>query len=120
VECSIAGIIDRVDALETIVPSMDQDKLSDKTHEVVYDGEEEVEDEEPFNPPRPPPHWQHRDDQEGHQELPHPPRQPNWQGMGGHPHRGPNHSTLAVMMILLIKLSLRFLPSMVCMMLKLI
>jgi hypothetical protein len=25
-----------------------------------------------------------------HQELPHPPRQPNWQGLGGHPHRGPN------------------------------
>jgi hypothetical protein len=25
-----------------------------------------------------------------HQELPRHPRRPNWQGMGGHPHRGPN------------------------------
>jgi hypothetical protein len=25
-----------------------------------------------------------------HQELSHPPHRPNWQGMGGHPHRGPN------------------------------
>jgi hypothetical protein len=33
-----------------------------------YDKEEQEEDEEPFNPPRPPP----------------------CQGMGGHPHRGPN------------------------------
>jgi hypothetical protein len=47
----------------------------------------EVENEEPFNPPS----WQqHHDDQRVHQELPRPPRQPNWQGMGGHPHRGPN------------------------------
>jgi hypothetical protein len=34
---------------------MDQDKLPDSTHEDNYNGEEEVEDEEPFNPPRPPP-----------------------------------------------------------------
>jgi hypothetical protein len=25
-----------------------------------------------------------------HQELSRPLRRPNWQGMGGHPHRGPN------------------------------
>jgi hypothetical protein len=25
-----------------------------------------------------------------HQEIPRPSRHPNWQGMGGHPHRGPN------------------------------
>jgi hypothetical protein len=93
VECSIAGIIDRVDALETGLPLMDQDKLPDETREDNYDEEEEeeeVQDEEPFNPPHPPPRWQHRDDQQVHQELPRPPCQPNWQGMGGHPHRGPN------------------------------
>jgi hypothetical protein len=71
VEHSIAGIIDGVEALETRVAAMDQDKLLDDTREDDYDEEdemEEVEDEEPFNP-------LHR---------------PNWQGMGGHPHRGPN------------------------------
>jgi hypothetical protein len=64
VECSIAGIIDQVDALETRLPPTDQDKkLPDKTHEDNYDDdEEEVEDEEPFNPPHPPPRWQHRND----------------------------------------------------------
>jgi hypothetical protein len=55
VERSIAGIIDRVDALETGLPLTDQDKLPDETHEDNYDEEEEVDDEEPFNPPRPPP-----------------------------------------------------------------
>jgi hypothetical protein len=55
VERSIAGIIDRVDALETGLPPTDQDKLPDETHEDNYDEEEEVDDEEPFNPPRPPP-----------------------------------------------------------------
>jgi hypothetical protein len=89
VEHSIAGIIDRVDTLETGLPPMDQYKLPDETHEDNYD-EEEVQDEEPFNPPHPPPRWQHRNDQQVHQELPRPPRQPNWQGLGGHPHRGPN------------------------------
>jgi hypothetical protein len=72
------------------VPLTDQYHLPDETHENVYDNEEEVEDEEPFNPPCPPPCRQRRDDQQGHQELPHPPRRPNWQGMGGHPHHGPN------------------------------
>jgi hypothetical protein len=42
-----------------------------------------------FHPPRPPPRWQHRDDQQVHHELPRPPRRPNWQGMLGHP-CGPN------------------------------
>jgi hypothetical protein len=42
-----------------------------------------------FHPPRPPPRWQHRDDQQVHHELPCPLRRPNWQGMGGHP-CGPN------------------------------
>jgi hypothetical protein len=52
---------------------------------------EVVDDEEPFNPqPCPPPRWQHHDDEWVHQELPCPPRWPNWQGMGGHAHRGPN------------------------------
>jgi hypothetical protein len=61
VEHSIAGVIDRVDALETGFPPMDQTKLPDETREDDYD-EEEVEDEERFNPPCPPPRWQHRDE----------------------------------------------------------
>jgi hypothetical protein len=69
---------------------MDQDKLPDETHGDEYDDEEEVVEEEPFNPPHPPPRRQHRDDQQVHEELPCPLRHPNWQGMGGHPHRGPN------------------------------
>jgi hypothetical protein len=59
VEHSIAGIIDRVDALETGLPLNDQAKVFDETREDDYDDdddeEEEVEDEEPFNPPLPPP-----------------------------------------------------------------
>jgi hypothetical protein len=55
VQCSMAGIIDRVDALETELPQTDQDKLPDDTREDDHDDEEEVDDEEPFNPPRPPP-----------------------------------------------------------------
>jgi hypothetical protein len=89
-EHSIARIIDRVEVLETGALAVDQDKLPDDTCEDDHDEEdemEEVDDEEPFNPP---PRQQHRDDQRVHQELPHPPRRPNWQGMGGHPHRGPN------------------------------
>jgi hypothetical protein len=90
VECSIAGVIDRVATLETGLPSTDHNKLPDETHEDNYNEEEEVEDEEPFNPSRPPPRQQHCNDQQVHQELPHPPHRPNWQGMGGHPHHGPN------------------------------
>jgi hypothetical protein len=92
VECSMARIIDRVDALETGLPTIDQGKLPNDTHEDDHNHneQEEVDDEEPINPPRPPPRWPHRDDQQVHQELPRPPRLPNWQGMGGHPHRGPN------------------------------
>jgi hypothetical protein len=94
VEHSIAEIIDWVEALETGVPATDQDKLPDDTREDDHDEEdemEEVEDGEPFNPPpHPPPQRQHRDDQRVHQELPHPPRWLNWQGMGGHSHCGPN------------------------------
>jgi hypothetical protein len=74
VECSIAEIIDRVDALETRLPPMNQNKLPDKTREDDYDEVEEVEDEEPFDPPCPPPRWQHHNDQKVHQELPRPPR----------------------------------------------
>jgi hypothetical protein len=48
----MARIIDHVDVLETGLPLTDQDKLPDDTHE---DDHEEVDDEEPFNPPRPPP-----------------------------------------------------------------
>jgi hypothetical protein len=56
VERSIAGIIDWVDALETGLPPTDQDKkLPDETPDDNYDEDEEVEDEEPFNPPCPPP-----------------------------------------------------------------
>jgi hypothetical protein len=53
VEHSIARIIDRGEALLTRVPTMDQDKFPDNTHEGNYDevDEEEVEDGEPFNPP---------------------------------------------------------------------
>jgi hypothetical protein len=65
VERSIAGIIDQVDALEIVVPPMEQGKLSNDRRENVYDKEEEVEDEEPLNPPCPPPRRQHRDDQQG-------------------------------------------------------
>jgi hypothetical protein len=76
------------------VSATDQGKLPDDTHEDDQEEEEEMEaleNEEPFNPPpRPPPRWQHHDDQQVHHELPHPPHRPNWQGMGGHPHRGPN------------------------------
>jgi hypothetical protein len=53
-ECSIAGIIDRVDALEMGLPPTDQAKLPDETREDYVNEEEEVEDEEPLNPPRPP------------------------------------------------------------------
>jgi hypothetical protein len=63
VECSIAGIIDRVDTLETGLPLTDQDKLPDDTREDDHDEEEEVEDEEPFHPPCSSPQRQHRDDQ---------------------------------------------------------
>jgi hypothetical protein len=121
VERTIARIIDWVDALETGLPLKDQDKLHDKTHEDNYDEEEEVEDEEPFNPPHPPPRWQHTAmtnrctksfhtlciDQIGRVWL-------------------VTlivvliNNMLAVMMILLLKLSLQFLLFMVCMMLKLI
>jgi hypothetical protein len=63
VEHSIAGIIDRVEALEARLPVTDQDNLPDDTREDDPD-EEEVEDDEPFNPPpHPPPRRKHRDDQ---------------------------------------------------------
>jgi hypothetical protein len=75
VECSIAGIIDQVDALETAVPLTDQNKLADKIREDAYEEEEDDDDdEEPFNPPRPPSRQQHRDDKQGNEELPCPPR----------------------------------------------
>jgi hypothetical protein len=66
---SIAAVIDRVDALETGLPLADQAKLDDETREDDYNDENE---DKPFNPPRPPPRWQHLDDQQGHHELPHP------------------------------------------------
>jgi G3E family GTPase len=56
-ECSIAGIIDQVEVLETRAPATDQDKLLDDTREDDHDKEdemEEVDNEEPLNPP--PPH----------------------------------------------------------------
>jgi hypothetical protein len=68
------------------MPPDDQAKLTKETREDDY-GEEE---DEPFNPPHPPPQWQHCDNQQVHEELPHPPCRPNWQGMGDHPHCGPN------------------------------
>jgi Asp-tRNA(Asn)/Glu-tRNA(Gln) amidotransferase C subunit len=58
VKCSIAGIIDRVEALETGAPTTDQDKLLDDTREDDHDEEDEVEEvevKEPFNPPPCPP-----------------------------------------------------------------
>jgi hypothetical protein len=61
VECSTVGIFDQVDALETGLPPMDQDRLPKETHEDDYD-EEEVEDKKPFNPPCPPPWQQQHDD----------------------------------------------------------
>jgi hypothetical protein len=53
----MAGIIDRIDALETGLPQTNQDKLPDDTREDDHDrdDEEEVDDVEPYNPPRPPP-----------------------------------------------------------------
>jgi hypothetical protein len=50
VEHSITEIIDRVDALETGLPPIDQVKLPNETHEDDYDDEYE----EPANPPHPP------------------------------------------------------------------
>jgi hypothetical protein len=88
VERSIATVIGRVDALEIGLPPADQTKLPDETREVDY--EEEDKEDEPFNSPHPPLERQHHDDQQVHQELLHPPHQPNWQGMRGHPHCGPN------------------------------
>jgi hypothetical protein len=77
-ECSIAGIIDQVEVLETGAPTTDEDRLPNDTHEHNHDGEdemEEVDDKEPFNPPpRPPPRRQHHDDQRVHRDLPRPPR----------------------------------------------
>jgi hypothetical protein len=55
VERSMGRIIDRVDALEIGLPQIDQDKLPDDTREDDHDDTEEVDDEESFNPPRPPP-----------------------------------------------------------------
>jgi hypothetical protein len=55
VERSMAGIISRVNALEIGLPQIDQDKLPDDTREDDHDDAEEVDDKEPFNPPRPPP-----------------------------------------------------------------
>jgi hypothetical protein len=55
VERSMAGIIDHVDALENALPQIYQDKLLDDTREDDRDNAEEVDDEEPLNPPRPPP-----------------------------------------------------------------
>jgi hypothetical protein len=86
VEHSITGIIDRVEALETGLPTMDQDKLLDDTHEDNHDEKGQVEEKKPYNPPRPPPQRQHHDGQQVHEELPRPLRRPNWQVMGGHPH----------------------------------
>jgi hypothetical protein len=51
----MAGIIDHVDALEIGLPQIDQDRLLDDTREDDHDDAEEVDDEEPFNPPCPPP-----------------------------------------------------------------
>jgi hypothetical protein len=92
VERSMARIIDHVDALETGLPWTDQDNLPNDTHEDNQDHneEKEVDDEEPFNPRRPPPRRSYHDDQQVQQQLSRPPHRPNWQGMGGHPHRGPN------------------------------
>jgi hypothetical protein len=62
VECSMPGIIDRVDALEIRLPQIDQDKLQVDTREDDHDDAEAVDDEEPINPPHPPPRRQHCDD----------------------------------------------------------
>jgi hypothetical protein len=62
VECSMAEIIDRVEALLIGLSQIDQDKPPDDTREVNHNDVEEVDDEEHFNPPRPPPRRSHRDD----------------------------------------------------------
>jgi hypothetical protein len=51
----LAGIIDRVEALVAGLPPTDREKLPDETREDDYDEVQEVEDEEPFNTPCPPP-----------------------------------------------------------------
>jgi hypothetical protein len=55
VEYSMTRIIDHVDTLEIGSPQIDQDKLPDDTREDDHDDAEEVDNDEPFNPPRPPP-----------------------------------------------------------------
>jgi hypothetical protein len=55
VEHYMAGIIHRVDSLEIRLTQIDQDKLPDDTREDDRDDAEEVDEEESFNPPRPPP-----------------------------------------------------------------
>jgi hypothetical protein len=57
VEGSIVGVINRVDALDTRLPTADQAKLANETHEDYYE-----EEEEPFNPPRSSPRQQYNDD----------------------------------------------------------
>jgi hypothetical protein len=62
--CTYSSLINESDTiLSTFWPH--QDKLPDDTCEDDHDHkeEEEVDDEEPFNPTRPPPRWPHRDDQ---------------------------------------------------------
>jgi hypothetical protein len=86
VERSIAGVLDRFDILETRLPPVDQAKHAKESHEEDYDNEEEGR----FNPPRRPPRQQYDDEQEAQQEIPCPPRRPNWHSMGGHPYHGPN------------------------------
>jgi hypothetical protein len=57
-ECFIAGMIDRVEVLETGALATDHDKLPNDTREDDYNEEdkmEEVDDEDPFNPPPHPP-----------------------------------------------------------------
>jgi hypothetical protein len=50
VECSIAPVIDWVDTMETGLPPADQAKIPDETQEDDY----EEEEDELFNPARPP------------------------------------------------------------------
>jgi hypothetical protein len=62
-------------------------------------------------------HVHHHD---GNPFLPHPPRRPNWQGMGDHTHRGPNQQHAHSNDDLFAKVKFIIPPFMVCMMLKLI
>jgi hypothetical protein len=124
VECSIAVIIDQVEALETGLPATDQDKLSDDKVRMTMTRRRRWKRWRTMSPST----LHHVHHHNGRTAL------TSRCTKSFHALRVNQiakvweptlivaliNSTLTVMMILLLKLSLQFLPSMVCMMLKLI